>query len=315
VGCAYRALLIEAQEQINQTIPLTSFGSFVVKIGCSGMDLTVLSNVIKVACAAGYRPASGTCVLISEAINCGPDSVAIGTLCKQRPILRPLSDALALFAVVPKTPDRSRVEQLPITIVLHGGFDVQWKADASFAHWLTSRPSQGNISALSGYQQGTISSGLTELQLAAEGNTAGLVLCVNASDLRDWSIDGDYHGNVRIASLVISNVHMPFEGKRIEVPLRLRVEAKVFVTLQDIAISTEDGAPRGIGSEARVEGVEVLSRVRNHYATVVGFHKSPAVVTTASACHRCQCSCMRTTTMGFLSTDSSSTSRCKCVEP
>jgi hypothetical protein len=214
-NCTFKALSVQSQEPVNETLQLSTFGAFALKIGCnSSANEVIISNVITVACGADLRLSGGRCVPMNT--TCGPDEVRLGTLCKQRPQLRLQSDTEAIFDTVPNpAAGAGSVRSLPMQLVLGGGFDVEWSVNisgAGAAEWLALQP-------------------VAEHVLAPDGPTrkvnATLTLVLNVSEQKDFSVAGDLCSTVAIESRIPSQPGVRFEGQSIVVPVRVRVKAQV----------------------------------------------------------------------------------------
>jgi hypothetical protein len=244
--CEYKALLIESQDRINSTFQFDTFGSFALRISnCSGgVNETILSNVITVACGGDLRLSSGRCEPTNT--SCGPKEVRIGPLCKKPPHLRLLSDAQAIFDTVPNPAESAgSVRSLPVQLVLEGGFDVEWRVNVSglgATKWLAFQP-------------------FAEQVPAPDGRTrvVNATLVLNVSEQKDFSLSGDLNSTLVIESRIPSKPDVAFEGQSIMIPVRVRVKAQVCVTLQDVQVEIDGW--RSVGSAAYVEGIEPKSSV------------------------------------------------------
>ncbi len=248
-NCSFKALSVESQEPINETLQLSTFGSFALKVGCNGSaNEVIISNVITVACGVDLRLSGGRCVPTNT--TCIPDEVRIGTRCKQRPQLRLQSDAEAIFDTVPNpAASAGSVRLLPIQLVLGGGFDLEWSVNVRggrAAEWLALQPVAEHVLAPDG--------------LARTVN-ATLTLILNVSEQRDFSVAGDLRSTVAIESRIPSQPGVRFEGQSIVIPVRVRVKAQVCVTLQDVQVETDASGRRSVGSDARLEDIEPKSSV------------------------------------------------------
>jgi hypothetical protein len=245
--CEYKALLLESEDRINATFQFDTFGSFALRIGnCSGVNETIISNVITVACGGGLRLSSGRCEPTNT--TCGPDEVRIGPMCKKPPHLRLLSDAQAIFETVSNLAESAdSVRLLPMQLVLEGGFDVEWSANVSglgTAKWLAFQP-------------------FAEQAPAPDGPTrvVNATLVLNVSEQKDFSLSGDLNSSLIIESRIPSKPGVAFEGRTIVIPVRVRVKAQACVTLQDVEVEIDASGRRSVGSGARVEGIEPKSSV------------------------------------------------------
>ncbi len=244
--CTFKALSVESQTRIDQTLQLDVFGTFALKIMCNGSaNDTLVSNVITVACGADLRLSGGRCR--QTTITCGPDEVRIGKHCKQAPHLRTLSDAQAIFVTVPNAAVRAgSVRNLPVQLVLDGGFGVEWSMGVSGSRigapeWLAIQPVAEHV--------------------LTPAHAVSATLELNVSEQEDFSLSGDLRRTLAIESLIPSKPGVVFEGQSIEIPVRARVSAQACVVLQDVQIETDAGGRRDIGDGARVEGVEPKSSV------------------------------------------------------
>jgi hypothetical protein len=248
--CEYKALLIESVTRINATFQFDTFGSFALRISnCSGVNETILSNVITVACGGGLRLSSGRCEPTNT--TCGLDEVRIGPMCKKPPHLRLLSDAQAIFDTVPNPAESTgSVRLLPMQLVLEGGFDVEWRVSVSApgaAKWLAFQP-------------------VAEQVPAPDGPTrvVNATLVLNVSEQKDFSFSGDLNSTLVIESRIPSKPDIAFEGQSIMIPVRVRVKAQACVTLQDVQVEIDASGRRSFGSAAYVEGIEPKSSVVIH---------------------------------------------------
>jgi hypothetical protein len=245
--CEYKALSIESQDRINATFRFDTFGSFALRISnCSGVNETILSNVITVTCGRDLRLSSGRCVPMNT--KCGHDEVPIGTFCKKPPHLRLLSDAQAIFDTVPNpTESAGSVRLLLMQLVLEGGFDVEWRVNITglgAAKWLAFQPFAEQVPAPDGPRR-----------------VVNATLMLNVSEQNDFSLAGDLNSTLVIESRIPSKPGVAFEGRSITIPVRVRVKAQACVTLQDVQVEIDASGRRSVGSAARVEGIEPKSSV------------------------------------------------------
>jgi hypothetical protein len=182
-------------------------------------------------------------------MTCATDEVPIGPLCKQQPHLRLQADAHAIFDTVPNSAaSAGSVRLLPIQLVLEGGFEVEWSVNVSgagAAEWLALLP-------------------VAEQQLLTPDGptrTVSVTLVLNVSEQKDFSVSGDLRSTLVIGSRIPSKQGVQFEGRWIEIPVRVRVAAQVCVTLSDVEVETDASGRRSVGSDARVEDVEPKSSV------------------------------------------------------
>jgi hypothetical protein len=86
-------------------------------------------------------------------------------------------------------------------------------------------------------------------------------LLLNVSQQQDFSLSGDLRSTLAIESRIPSRPGVPFEGRSIAIPVRVRVTAQVCVAPQDVQIEVGATGRRSVGGDARVEGVEPTSNV------------------------------------------------------
>jgi hypothetical protein len=233
---------------INGSILLNTTGIFVIKVDCGDAEQIIISNVISVACSADEPFTSGRCGGPSAGpaknATCGGGEVHIGSVCKQLPLFRVLSDSQAIFDTVPGS-----MQTLLVRLVLQGGFDIQWDVSVE-DEWLQIRPDSGQLRTSNlGYAA------------AAPDSAAEVILLLNATQQKDFSVTGDLHSTLKIAGSMPSRRDVIFEGQSILVPVRMRVAAMVCVELQDVLVQAGSSGPQIVGGDARVYGIEPKSNV------------------------------------------------------